>query len=184
MMKSVNVQFFALPQEIKSCLKEWSEFYHLNVGHISLSPNFRYKVLNPNDIDSIIFESEEGNYFVLSTSKIKTEFTKLSEFENTNPDALFIQVGQFSKDFLKESWMYSLRTLEDKNSLKIWINIVNDLKKRTSAGGWGIYEPTGVRKYYKNIRYTDGAKQSFKQGVKVLPSIGKNVFFELVSEKE
>lgn len=184
MTKSVNVQFFALPHEIKSCLRVWAESYHLSIGHISLSPIFIYKALNFDDVDSIIFESRNDNYIVLSNSSIKIGSNKLADFENANPDALFIQVGQSSKHFLKESWMYSLHTLEDENSFKIWKNIVRDLKKTTFTGGWSIDEPTGIRKYSKSIRYTDGAKQSFIQGIKVLPSIGKNVFFELASNNE
>ena len=183
-MKIINVQFFALPQEVKYYLMKWVESYDLNIGHIAISPNFIYKALNPDDIESIVFESLEDNYFVLSKSTIRTGFTKLNDFEYANPNTLFIQVGQLSKNFLKESWMYSLNNLEDESSLKTWTNIVRDLKKTTSTGGWGIDETTGAKKYSKNIRYTDGAKQYFKQGAKIIPSIGKNVFFELMNENE
>lgn len=185
-MKVINIKFFITHKELIELIEELRNTYKLYVGFIYKSDT------------SFIFNIdvfEEGDYINYKKILKKTQTIAISidpfNLENTERPHLFLEnnlnileidVGEQTALSLKESWMYSLKELENEDSFKLWNKIGRKLKKDTINGGYSVFEVTGKKSYEKTLRYTDKSKELFENGIKILPSSGKNIHFELTNE--
>ena len=185
-MKVINTQFFIKHSELTEFMEKIRTSNNLYIGFIEKkSDSYSFDI-------SVFSSKEEINYNLLLKSSARIVFS-LNEFNlcNTerphlflenNPNLLSITIGEETETFLKESWLSSLKILNDENILKIWKKIERELKKLLVSGGYSVFEPTEKKKFEKSLRYTIGAKKSFEKGLKILPYSGKNIHFELVNK--
>lgn len=64
---------------------------------------------------------------------------------------------------------------------KCWQAIARDLKKRTCSGAWAENPNTGGRSFYKNHRFTEGARKEQARGVVLAPASG-DVRYDVLSD--
>jgi hypothetical protein len=175
-MKVVNIQYFILPEEQISFLLNIVKIYSMRLYILAEDDTIKAKSIDNIDLE----ELKKGNYtLILSSNKVELNAVRMGQFEELNPNALYINVGAFNDMELKEAWMYSLKIADDENINASWIKISKELKKITQTGGYSIFEPTNEKKLLKSLRYTKGVQKAYKDGVKLVPALGKNICFEI-----
>lgn len=97
------------------------------------------------------------------------------EFVSKNQRALVIDVGTLQEGKLRESAIYA-KTGEE-GDIKMWRDLVADLRKRTHAGLWGLNSSTGAKHFYKQNRYTAAVAREAEHGLQLVPLAGSNRFF-------
>ena len=183
-MKKISVQYFTSIEELFSFCKKICSINNLYAAHLySLDKTDYVKPItcdyfnDANDINLNTF-----NCFVLSREILNTSKHKHYDFQIDNPNALYINVGEIRPTYIRESWMYALKIINNKDDHKTWLQVEKELKKEILAGGWGVYRPTMEKKFYKDLRYTQGARALYKKGITMFSSVGFNISFELEKE--
>lgn len=185
-MKIINIKFFITHKELIELIEELRNSYKLHIGFIYKSDtSFTFNIEVFKEGDNINYKKilKDTQTIAMSLGKFNLDNTERPHlFLENNLNILEIDVGEQTDLSLKESWMYSLKKLENEDSFKLWNKIARKLKKETISGGYSVFEITGKKSYEKTLRYTDKSKEMFENGLKILPSSGKNIHFELTKE--
>ncbi|WP_452229598.1 MULTISPECIES: hypothetical protein [unclassified Lacinutrix] len=185
-MKVISTQFFINHSELSEFVEKMRISNDLNIGFIEKKPTSHtfgiktFCIKENINYNSLLKSSARIVFSINDFNLSNTEKPYL--FLENNPNILSITIGEETKTFLKESWLSSLKILTDENSFKLWKKIERELKKLIISGGYSVFEPTENRKFERTLKYTNGAKKAFEKGLKILPSSGKNIHFELTKE--
>jgi hypothetical protein len=96
------------------------------------------------------------------------------EFLERNPDYLLITIGKYFDNQLEES---NLATqTENSECLKRWKKIIKNFNAVSLSGAWVVNPNNGAKVFYKQHRYTEGAKKLSEDGVKLVPVAGWNYY--------
>jgi hypothetical protein len=174
-MAKINIQFHGLPQEIVDFIKASISKFQIyavtmcfkpefKVALIDMETNIDYDFLKKNNIDCVSFLLKKPSLC------IENERNFISEY----PDSLFIDIGIQTKKGLNESCLSAISN--DHASLKCWKKIVKEFNKITFTGAWSINPHTSAKAFFKNHRYTSGAKELDLNGVSILPAAGWNIY--------
>lgn len=175
-MKTVNVRFFAFPEEIIHFLKDVGETFKLELAYLVKNGN----VFTTKHLGEDINDLKKGNCtLVLSQTKITTCELAQNVFEKLNNNALYVSLGEYSDTELKESWMFSLKIADNEKVNIIWNKVEKKLKMQTKTGGYSVFEPTKEKRNAKLLRYYPSVIEAYKEGIKIAPAYGKNIYFEL-----
>ena len=174
-MSKINIQFHSKVNEIIAFVKECIQEFQVYAVTMRFKPEFKATLVDKaNDIDNEFFKGNNirSIFFLLNKPSmfIKNERKFLSE----NPGSLFIEIGNQTENGLKESCLSAMT--DDPTLLKCWKKIANKLKKITFAGAWSINPHTSAKYFFKNHRYTSGAKELEVNGIKMLPAAGWNIY--------
>lgn len=173
-MAKINIQFHSKDSEIIAFIKECISEFQLYAVSMRFKPEFTAELVDAVDINDEFFKENniESIYFLLNkpSMPIKNERSFLSE----NPGSLSIEIGNQTEKGLNESCL-SVMT-DDQDLLKCWRKIANKLKKITFAGAWSVNPHTSAKSFFKNHRYTSGAKELEVNGIKMLPAAGWNIY--------
>ena len=176
-MTPINYQCFILPKEVLSAFLEFREKWFLYLYILFTEENrFEIKSIESIDIDCI----GNGCYtLALSVSPIVQKEMPINIFQQKYPDTLFFRIGEFTQEFLRESWLFSLKINTDENASCLWKRIKNILSKSMCKGGYSVYIPTMKKKYVRTLRYTPAVLEYNKNGGLCLPEDGNNIIYEL-----
>lgn len=168
-MTDISIQFHALPEELRDFVKQCVADFGLRVVAIRYRP-FEAVELDGDRLNEPFLDSSTHRrlQFTLGTPTLPA--TDELDFGNKNPDALRLDIGERSKNELRESWL-SART-ENASALAIWKKIAKRLRGITEKGTLGIQPDTGVTRPVRLHRYTAGAKALEASGVPMLTITG------------
>jgi hypothetical protein len=172
-MPKISLQFYGLEKEWLEAFSDSKNRFAFKVTVLRASP-FRAALLRDDrDIQSQI--KDFGNYdrLVFSITEPDLKSRNWNDFILRNPDDLFFEPGRISEKGLKESFLAARANCDI--SLKVWRKIQRGIRNITHAGAWVKNPKTGVKFFYKSIRYTDGALLAFREGVVILPTAGWNI---------
>lgn len=176
-MSPINYQCFILPKEALSAFLEYQEKWSLYLYLLFTEENrFKIKSIESIDLDCI----ENGCYtLALSVRPVMHKEMPINTFQQKYPDTLFFRIGEFTQEFLRESWLFSLKISTDENANCLWKRIKSILSKRMCKGGFSVYTPTMKRKFVGRMRYTPAVLEYNKMGGFCIPEDGNNIIYEL-----
>jgi hypothetical protein len=169
---TIQLELFAFPQEILGILQRREEVSLSWKTLVRHQPDFSLELIPPEA--PLTWPSEMHVDCVCLTAK-RPDLTASSVYEYLllNPGALVVDFGRQEADSLSVSAV-GART-DDPTSLKRWQPVVRELKKATQCGLWARNPETGAKGFYKNFRYTEGARLFSLQGGSLRPAAGWNV---------
>jgi hypothetical protein len=174
-MADISIQFHALPEELRDFVKQCVADFGLRVVAIHYRPFEAVEVegdrLNEPFLDS---STHRRLHFTLGTPTLPA--ANELDFGDKNPDALRLDIGERSKNELRESWL-SART-ENAAALAVWKKIAKRLKAMTEKGALAVNSKTGDTGPARGHRYTLGAKALQTSGVPML-DLGGVIIFKL-----
>lgn len=168
-MKKQIVQLHASPEELVNFSNNITKDFGLYFVLINYRPFSveRKSSLAVSDVPSrgciIYFSGQEVN--IKASSNLK--------FLDLNPGVIGLNIGEHNDLELRESALSSISTTEDE--YKLAKKIINRLRKLTVTGAT-IIGSDGKEYKYPNIRYTEGAKELYDKGVKMLAFAGTNYY--------
>jgi hypothetical protein len=95
------------------------------------------------------------------------------QFMQRNPNALVIDVGQFSGTKLGES---SISAVGGNAEFDLWKSLAAELRKQTKAGMWAYNPANGAKRFYPQHRYTARAAEIAQEGVALAAAADWNLF--------
>jgi hypothetical protein len=181
MLKGINIPIYMTHKDILYYISSWSSNYNLNVGFIAKSKDsftFNLQLLDKNS--NILELLKESSSVVFSITEFKIiGINRPHIFLENNPNMLELNIGEETSETLKESWPHTLKILEDENANMLWQKLGRVLKKDSQCGAFGVNEKNGIKIYNKQIRFTEDVIRLYKNNVKILPTYGKGVHYEL-----
>ena len=174
-MSSINVQFHALREELFHFIENWSKSFNFYIIQVKLFPETSaHLVPDFNEFKENDLRTQETDFIYLGLSPPDLSITKNHDFLDKNPNYLNIHLGKISDEGLRESSVGGITN--DSEVLKIWKKITANVRKETSTGLW-IINPVLMKKgFEKRARFTQGAYNLAKNGVKLLPAAGWNYY--------
>lgn len=173
-MSKINVQFHAEPTEVMRFLKDCAKEYDLHIVLIENNPDFVANLITEAEYIPEDAKISNTNRVCLSISEPCMLASSHLEFLDKNSDCLSVTIGKFHDNKLVESVLAT--QTDNADSLKVWKRIVKKLNSITLAGAWVVNPNNGAKVFYKQHRYTEGAKKLFEDGVKIVPIAGWNYF--------
>ena len=171
-MATIQLEVFALPQEILGILQEREEVSLSWKTLVRFQPDFSLKLIPPEA--PLTWPSEMHVDRVCLTAN-RPDLSASSAYEHLllNPGALVVDFGRQEGDSLLGSAVGA--RADDPTSLKRWQPVVRELRKATQCGLWARNPETGAKGFYKNFRYTEGARLISLQGGSLRPAAGWNI---------
>lgn len=163
-MPSIDVSFFATDSEICEWLQFWVSKHNLSMVALR-HPFSMHEVLKHEIADAV----KDITYwrFALSVRHEWTVARYQDDFYKHNSDLLILDLGRFTSDGLKESWL-SCR-VDDEATFRCWQSIARNLKRQTMTGVTLISRQSGISKTTKTWgRYSQGAKALHDSGISML----------------
>lgn len=169
-MAKINFQFHAINDEVIKVIKKSVLQYNLYLVSIQLCPKFNCEIIRKeefNEKEDIIYNSR---MILLYNYEPNVSVKDYNDFLDKNNDSLIFEIGMQKEEELKESRISSIT--ENKDTLKIWKDIVKRFKSTMLKGAWVVNPSNGAKEYYKNHCYTSSAKELFQKGIEILPYAG------------
>lgn len=173
-MGKINLEFHSIGDEIINVIKNSVLQYDLYVVSIQLFPKFTCELIRKEDINEKNKVISNSIMIVLYNYEPNLFIEDYNVFLDENTDGIIFELGVLDDEKLKESRISSIT--ENKDTLKIWKDIVKRFKNTMLKGAWVINPNNGAKEYYKNHCYTLLAKELFQKGVKIMPYAGWNEY--------
>jgi hypothetical protein len=165
-MAKFLTQFYATPDELAQFVTDTLEEY--GVHAIAEHSPFRTEAVTSNNASKALSQSSVWCVIFTETPAVLPA-TNEGELLDKNPGSLLLNIGKLSGRSLEES------TLGTMIASPTWKRINSLLKGRTKAGMIGIQERTGGSAFYRNFRFTDGARALSEQGVALRPDAHSSI---------
>jgi hypothetical protein len=163
-MSNINIGFHATISEISQKIISVMFQYKLTAVVVRLWPEFEFEI-----IDNMTFEVDEylnSARIIFLCKEVPSHLSKnYHEFLSQNAENLVIQIGEWTKESIKESTIGTRAT--DSENIRLWKKIIDIFKKDMYKGVWVIDPWSGAKKYYKNHYFTTGAKNAYEKGIKM-----------------
>ncbi|MCO4782685.1 MAG: hypothetical protein KC646_10215 [Candidatus Cloacimonetes bacterium] len=175
MVKHINLQFHSTSKESKEFISKICQKLDVNIAILRFVPEFSVQEITVDHDILKELKSLDGLKYrsiVFNLKSFVVDVESQKEFYELNPQALTFEIGEESKDVIRESWLHTSIYMDDIDSQKCWQKIARELKKISTCGAWAMNPKTNGRHFYKNHRYTEGIKAAQKKGLKILPSAG------------
>ncbi len=168
-MSKINFQFHATTKDISEFVFNTLNNQQYIACGVILFPSFELENIS---VDSNITDFNRYDMIVISKEKIFF-CDNFREFISKQDNNLGITIGHEEENKLTESsmWVYS-NTLID----QAWKRIINKYKKSMLKGAWVVNPITKKKSFYKNHRYTIGAKEAYEKGIIIKPLAGWNQY--------
>jgi hypothetical protein len=168
-MADISIDFHALPEELRDFVKQAVSDFGLHVVAIRFPP-YEAVELNVDQLGEEFADSSAYKRLAFTLQQPSLPVTPELDFAIKNPDALWLQIGERTKNELKESWL-SART-EDAAALIVWKKIAKRLQAMTEKGALAMQPTTGAIGPARGHRYTAGAKALEASGVTMITITG------------
>ena len=168
-MGTFGTEFHATPNELCDFIEDWLDQYPIVISAFAFPPCTRAaisrdtvrEVLARPDIDQVTF----------THGPVDPSLPSLSAVAETGQIYLYLLIGRLEPNGLEQS---SLSTGYDD---PIWKKINRDLKRHTTAGADFVNDTTGASQFYRNDRFTPGAKALAASGTPLREQGGKTRSF-------
>lgn len=165
-MTDIQVQFHADPIELIDLVSTWWLNGSVHMTAIQLRPFKASEVLDLVELTA----KWPVSMLAVTTWHPHVHVDSWSGFLKQNPGALVLEVGPLCTDGLRESSLSS--RCSDEAVAQVWKRFAGQLRKITHGGVWVSTEDGQHRRFYRNHRYTEGARQLQSRGIRILPSAG------------
>ncbi len=171
-MADISIQFHALPDEVIQFAKDVVRDFGLTLVAIKVRP---FEIRRIDNLESLRPVAEDLGFsrFIFLLGEPCLLAPNELAFIEMNPDCLRLDIGQKSKDSLRQSWL-SART-EHVEAVALWRKISARLKKITHQGAIAINPDTGAKGFIGRFRYTTNAKIMCDGGMTMLPIAGSSI---------
>ena len=172
-MKKTNFQFYATHDEIRRFLDNAICMENVHVYLVRLYPEYMAMEVKHNQQYAL----SQWTFAIFSecNREIHT-YEEYSAYSKTTHGDLIMYPGEETETELKESL---IGAVADHSVNPAWIIIIGHLKKSCMKGAY-VATPQNSRKYYPQIRYSEGAQAAYRNGKTIRPVAGWNRV-ELVS---
>lgn len=168
-MSSISNQFHALPEELFYLVTTWVKEFDFRIVEMQLFPEFRVAELHSiANLEGSVIKQEETYSICLGLLPPDLSIDSRLGFFEKNPDYLVLNIGRLTKEGLRESFLSGMTN--DQNLIKIWRKLVRHLRKETFTGLWATTPDASAKGFYKNARFTKGARELANNGTKLLSS--------------
>jgi len=157
-VKSISIQFHATPVELRGLVYQWLSTHNLYCAAIAYQP---YEVVVV-DRNSVCDAMESARRIVFGQRPLVLHVKSNNELVDRNPGLLILEAGRLDSSGLHESH------LSTKESSPVWASIARALRKATRAGATALNESTGAIGPARAHRYTEGARNWWKAGTRML----------------
>jgi hypothetical protein len=159
-----------LPLEILRCIEE---FPLRNIIRITtLGDIGQFKVSHYVAEDILARSKDETVFLAIGITDIVNQFSNQSDFMRNNPGLLYVDIGFFKKDSLKESGISGYISEESKELM----GLIKFFKRRLKKGGRAINPETGSSVSVPSHYYSEGAYAFEKNGGKLLALAGTSLY--------
>lgn len=173
-MKRLCIQFHATAKELVDFVKKVLTDNRYNICGIQYFP-FVIDTLSGELNES---ELKRYEHIVIAKGDIPTAETN-GTFMRLQSNNLIIDIGADENDaVLKES---AFTVFSEEGIDADWKKAIADFKKQLHKGAWAVNPSANTKDFYKNHLYTEGAKQAYERGVRIVP-VGGWVYYELKQE--
>lgn len=163
-MRKIGVQFHVTIQEIVSFLNE------IVRGNALKCYGYNF-FSEPKVMEITTFSQEEiKKYDEVRISRTGKDLSNSEEGLGSRDGDLVIHLGKDDGQELVESAMGVVTEAEID---LLWEKIINRFKRKLLKGAY-VVTPSGMKKYYPNLRYSVGAKEAYEKGVIIKPIAGWN----------
>ena len=170
-MSSINIQFYALPEELFCFAEKWIREFNFHIVALKSLPNFKaIEISSVSDLKELFISNGEVNTICLGFQPMDLFNHSSYDFHRRNPNYLSIDIGRLNTEGLRESALSGMT--DEPDVLKVWKKLAKEIRNQSSAGLWAINPVTQAKAFYKNVRFTAGAGEVAKRGTKLLPSAG------------
>lgn len=173
-MGKINFEFHAIGDEIINVINNSIFEYDLHLVSIQLFPKFTCELISKEDINKKNKVILNSRMIVLYNYEPNVMIGDYNVFLDKNTDGIIFEIGVENDEKLKESRISGIT--ENKETLKIWKDIVKRFKDTMLKGAWVINPNNGEKEYYNNHYYTLPAKELFQKGIKIVPYTGWNEY--------
>jgi len=175
MLKKTNFQFYATHDEIMRFIDNVRAMHNLHIYLVRVYPEYRMlEVKHNQDYDLTqwtlaLFSAHERE---IGSKEAYCAYSK------TIHGDLILHIGEETETELRES---SIGAAQEQGINPTWVKLIDLLKKKCRKGAYMV-TAQNIRKYYPQIRYSEGAREACRTGKTVRPIVGWNRV-ELVSEE-
>ncbi len=171
---SISIQFHACVDEAVGVIQDAIETLGVCPTYFSMRP-FSTRLIETADVGVVLGDPARTAHSGIALSVDPPDLTSCTPnaFRDDNPNLMTFQVGRTTDEGMEES-CYSVQT-EYHSVLLVARKVAHLLKKRTLAGATAYNPRTGATSRVRNHRYTAGALELSRQGVRMLPVAGTSL---------
>lgn len=170
-MKKIMIQFHATLDELVDYVNRISSELGLFVTVMALKPFSLREVDGELCVNTMSIDGDVR--IIFTTQKPSTDASTPNCFYDQNPGTIGLHIGRMTEQGLKES---SLAFMSDDNEkIAIANKAASKLKKITKSGVIAVNPVNGGEANIRSHRYTEGAKDLYDEGVKILPLAGNSI---------
>lgn len=177
-MKKITIQFHITIKELFQFIIDLFSTLEITILYCSNSEYSNAVLFNPEinlDISSSIL-----NQLILVPEKINS-INDTNFNEEALENYLIFTLGKETPEILTITSLHYFSGI-DKNIEKLWKSISNKLKKSMMKGAFIVNSNMDTRSYYKSHLYTEGAKDLYKKGLRILTYEGLDNYYILSEE--
>jgi len=174
-MKKLCVQFHATAKELVEFMKKVVADNKYNICGVRY---FQFTIETLSMMELNESEIKKYEHLVIAKSSIPAADNNAA-FMSLQDNNLIIDIGADENDaVLKES---AFTVFSEEGIDADWKKAIADFKKQLHKGAWAVNPSANTKDFYKNHLYTEGAKQAYERGVRIVP-VGGWVYYELKQE--
>lgn len=168
-----SIQFHALPEEMVSLFGEIFADPDVWIAKLESPPQefVLWGRVRPPAVDP-----QGGGAWAFTMHEPVLGSRSVHQFVTKNPNALVLTMGRRTGRGLEESWLAA--NTDDVAATKKWKAVIARVKSRCFTGAVAVSPATGIRRNLKGHFFTEGARNAFIAGEKILPVAG-NALIEL-----
>lgn len=177
-MKKIMIPFHATLEELVEYVNSISSEFDLAITLLVLRP---FSVMEAgHELSTQDLSIDGDTRIILTNGKPSLDASSPNNFYDLNPGTIGLHIGRLTEEGLNESALVFMS--DDKERAAIANKISARLKKITKAGAIVVNPVNATEANARSHRYTEGAKELYDDGVKILPVAG-NSFFRLEKTK-
>jgi hypothetical protein len=169
-MSSFSIQFHAKLEELAALVETWRNHCGAYATAITFAP-FSAEALAEGDANDRLL-APVIRRIMFTERPPKLGATSSGLLLDQNAGALLLDIGRLSPRGLAESRLHTMQ------ANPTWKRMARLLRERTHAGAVGVHDQTGARAFYRDHRYSDGARSLFESGVVMRPFDASPVVLE------
>jgi hypothetical protein len=169
-MAKLSSQFYAAPSENASFVRDVMASHPVKVGLVHKVPFSLERVaVGARLADGSVAGAD---WVVFAIEEFDDSSRDVRGFRDAHPDALTLELGRLDESGLRESWLHAKS--ESAEAMAIWRRVARELRGRTYSGVVALDETSGEPgPMLPAWRCTEGARELFVKGVRILPVAGK-----------
>ena len=176
-MKSVIIQFHALPEELVEFVNQVEKEFKLTVILLRIKPFSIENVTSKFNVEYLKkYDCQDEINIILSVKDVHVDVQSQKQLLSLNKGCIVLALGRLSENQLNESRLSFIS--DSKEEANLVTKIVSRLKKKTIAGAIAVNPITLSEAKIRTHRFTEGARKAYLNGTKINPLAG-NCFYKL-----